>query len=145
MSKISGWIIPALIVGLIGYTLMQSTQMGLQQIKSWFLWNGLLSAFGTLLCASHPLTVLTALVAAPFTSLNPLLAAGWFAGLTEAVLRKPKVSDFSNLSEDVATFKGFYKNRVTHILMVVIMANVFSSLATIISGLDIVKTFFSAL
>ena len=76
----------------------------------------------------------TALVAAPFTSLNPLLAAGWFAGLTEAVLRKPKVSDFSNLSEDVATFKGFYKNRVTHILMVVIMANVFSSLATIISG-----------
>ena len=145
VSKISGWIIPALIVGLIGYTLMQSTQMGLQQIKSWFLWNGLLSAFGTLLCASHPLTVLTALVAAPFTSLNPLLAAGWFAGLTEAVLRKPKVSDFSNLSEDVATFKGFYKNRVTHILMVVIMANVFSSLATIISGLDIVKTFFSAL
>ena len=145
ISKISGWIIPALIVGLIGYTLMQSTQMGLQQIKSWFLWNGLLSAFGTLLCASHPLTVLTALVAAPFTSLNPLLAAGWFAGLTEAVLRKPKVSDFSNLSEDVATFKGFYKNRVTHILMVVIMANVFSSLATIISGLDIVKTFFSAL
>ncbi len=145
ISKISGWIIPAVIVGLIGYTLMQSTQMGLQQIKSWFLWNGLLSAFGTLLCASHPLTVLTALVAAPFTSLNPLLAAGWFAGLTEAVLRKPKVSDFSNLSEDVATFKGFYKNRVTHILMVVIMANVFSSLATIISGLDIVKTFFSAL
>ena len=65
--------------------------------------------------------------------------------MTEAVLRKPKVSDFSNLSEDVATFKGFYKNRVTHILMVVIMANVFSSLATIISGLDIVKTFFSAL
>ncbi|MBR5004465.1 MAG: TraB/GumN family protein, partial [Erysipelotrichaceae bacterium] len=145
MSKISGWIIPLLIVCLIGYTLMQSTQMGLQQIKSWFLWNGLLSAFGTLLCASHPLTVLTALVAAPFTSLNPLLAAGWFAGLTEAVLRNPKVSDFSNLSEDVATFKGFYKNRVTHILMVVIMANVFSSLATIISGLDIVKTFFSAL
>ena len=145
LSKISGWIIPAFIVGLIGYTLMQSTQMGLQQIKSWFLWNGLLSAFGTLLCSSHPLTVLTALVAAPFTSLNPLLAAGWFAGLTEAVLRKPKVSDFSNLSEDVATFKGFYKNRVTHILMVVIMANIFSSIATIISGLDIVKTFFSAL
>lgn len=144
-SKISGWIIPAAIVTLIGYTLLQSTQMGLQQIKSWFLWNGTLSALGTLLCASHPFTVLTALFAAPFTSLNPLLAAGWFAGLTEAFLRKPKVSDFSSLTEDVATLKGFYTNRVTHILLVVIMANLFSTLGTIISGLDIVQTFLSAL
>lgn len=144
-SKISGWIIPVAIVSLIGYTLLQSTQMGLQQIKSWFLWNGTLSALGTLLCASHPLTVLTALIAAPFTSLNPLLAAGWFAGLAEAFLRKPKVSDFSSLTEDVSTLKGFYKNRVTHILLVVIMANLFSTLGTIISGLDIVQTFLSAL
>lgn len=145
LSKISGWIIPALIVFLIGSTLMKSTQMGLQQIKSWFLWNGLLSAFGTLLCAAHPLTILTALVAAPFTSLNPLLAAGWFAGLVEALLKKPKVSDFNTLTDDVATLKGFYKNRVTHILLVVIMANVFSTLGTFISGLDIVQTFLSAL
>ncbi|MBP3398835.1 MAG: TraB/GumN family protein [Erysipelotrichaceae bacterium] len=145
LSKLSGWIIPILIIGMIGYTMLQSTQMGLDQIKSWFLWNGTLSAIGTLLCASHPLTVLTALIAAPFTSLNPLLAAGWFAGLAEALIRKPKVSDFENLTEDVATFKGFYKNRVTHILLVVIMANLFSTIGTIISGLDIVKTFFSAL
>lgn len=145
LSKISGWIIPALIIGMIGYTLSQSTQLGLEQIQSWILWNGLLSAFGTLLCAAHPFTVLTALLAAPYTSLDPFLAAGWFAGLVEAMLRKPKVSDFTSLTEDVASFKGFYKNRVTHILLVVIMANLFSTLGTFISGLDIVQTFLQAL
>lgn len=145
LSKLSGWIVPVLILSMIGYTMFQSTQMGMDQIKSWFLWNGLLSALGTLLCSAHPLTILTALFAAPFTSLNPFLAAGWFAGLAEAFIRKPKVSDFTNLTEDVASFRGFYKNRVTHTLLVVIMANLFSTLGTFISGLDIIKTFFSAL
>ena len=144
-SKLSGWIIPAFIIGIIGYTMMQSTQMGLEQIKTWLLWNGLLGAFGSLLCGAHILTILTALITAPFTALNPILAVGWFAGLTEAIIKKPKVSDFNTLTDDVASFKGFYKNRVTHILLVVLVSNLFCSLGTIISGLNIVKTFFSTL
>ena len=73
--------------------------------------------------------------------LNPLLAAGWFAGLVEASVRKPKVKDFENLTEDVNSVKGMWKNRVTRILLVVILANVFSSLGTFIGGTDIIKTF----
>lgn len=141
-SKISGWIIPILILALIVYGFTQSSAIGMQQILSWVLWNGSLSAFGVLLSGGHILSILTAFVAAPITSLNPLLAAGWFAGLTEVYLRKPQVKDFEHLSEDVNSFKGFYKNRVTHVLLVVILANVFSTIGTLIGGVDILKAFF---
>ncbi|MFQ8583723.1 MAG: hypothetical protein ACLSA6_14965 [Holdemania massiliensis] len=87
------------------------------------------------------LSILTAFIAAPITSLNPLLAAGWFAGLVEASVCKPKVKDFEKLTEDVNSVKGMWKNRVTRILLVVILANVFSSLGTFIGGTDIIKTF----
>lgn len=141
-SKISGWIIPALIIGIILYGFSQSSTTGLQQITSWVLWNGALSALGTALAKGHILSILTAFVAAPITSLNPFLAAGWFAGLVEVYMRKPKVKDFENLSEDVSTLKGFYNNRVTHILLVVIMANLFSTIGTIIGGWDLLQIFF---
>ncbi len=141
LSKVSGWIIPLLILALIAAGFFQSSAIGMQQLSAWILWNGSLSALGVLLAAGHPLAILTAFIAAPITSLNPLLAAGWFAGLTEALLRKPRVRDFENLSEEVSSFKGFYRNRVTHILLVVILANVFSTLGTILGGWDVLKVF----
>lgn len=141
LGSLIKWLIPLSIIAIIAYTLIQNRDMGLSQIKTWILWNGTLSAIGTALVLGHPLSIITAFIAAPITSLNPLLAAGWFAGLVEATVRKPKVSDFEDLAEDTSSFKGFFKNRVTRILLVVICANVFSSIATIISGLDIVKTF----
>lgn len=135
------WLIPIAIISIIIYTLWSNRDAGLSQIKSWILWNGTLSAIGTLLAFGHPLSILTAFVMAPITSLNPLLAAGWFAGLVEAMIRKPKVKDFENLGEDTNTLKGFWKNRVTRILLIVVFANVFSSIGTFISGLDIFTTF----
>ena len=91
----------------------------------------------------HPLSILTAFAAAPFTSLNPLIAAGWFAGLVEAYMRKPRVIDLENLSEDMNSFKTIMKNRFIRILLVVVMANLFSSIATYLSGADIIKNLLS--
>ena len=144
-GSIVKWLIPIAIVGMVIFTLLNNQEVGINQIKSWLLWNGSLSALGVLIALGHPLSIITAFIAAPITSLNPLLAAGWFAGLVEAMIRKPKVKDFENLANDTATIKGFWHNRVTHILLVVIMANIFSSLGTIISGLDIFKSFISTL
>ena len=79
---------------------------------------------------------------APITSLNPLLAVGWFSGLVEAFLRKPKVKDFEDIAQDTSTFKGFWKNRVTRILLIVVFANLFSSIGTIVSGIGIFSAFF---
>ncbi len=141
IGNIIKWAIPILIIAMIVYTLITNKDVGLSQIKSWILWNGTLSALGTLLALGHPLSIITAFIMAPITSLNPLLAAGWFAGLVEALIRKPKVKDFEDIAQDTSTFKGFWKNRVTRILLVVVFANVFSSIGTIISGLGIFSTF----
>ncbi len=143
-SKLIKWIIPILLIGMILSMFSLDPSLGWQQLLRWTLWNGSLSAIGVLLAWGHPLSILTAFLASPITSLNPLLAAGWFAGLSEAFLRKPKVRDFENLLEDLTSFKGFYKNRVTHILLVVILANLFSTLGTLIGGIDILKTFFQS-
>lgn len=90
----------------------------------------------------HPLTILTAFVAAPITALNPLLASGWFAGLVQAFVRKPTVGDFENLSNDISSVKGFWNNKVTRILLIIILSNIGSSIGTFIGGADVLRLFF---
>ena len=142
-SRIVGWIIPAIIVSLIIASFLNVNTNGTSQILIWILYNGTLSAIGVALALGHPLSILVAFLAAPITSLNPLLAAGWFAGLTEAYLRKPKVKDFETLGSDTNTIRGFYKNRVTRILLVVILANLFSTIGTLLGGFEIFSNLFS--
>ena len=142
-SKIKGWIIPALIISMIAITCFKNFDQAKNQILVWLIVNGGLSALGALIAFAHPLSVITAFIAAPITSLNPLLAAGWFAGIMEAYLRKPKVSDLQNIDEAANSLKGLYQNRFTHVLIVVILANIGSSIGTFIAGLDIFKSFIS--
>ena len=142
-SKIKGWIIPAIIISMIVITCFKNFDQAKNQMLIWLIVNGGLSALGALIAFAHPLSVITAFIAAPITSLNPLLAAGWFAGIMEAYLRKPKVSDLQNIDEAANSLKGLYQNRFTHVLIVVILANVGSSIGTFIAGLDIFKSFIS--
>ena len=100
--------------------------------KYWILINGVLAAVGAIIAGGHILTVLSAFVAAPITSLNPTIAAGWVSGLTEAWIRKPRVEDFENLAQDITTIKGFRKNEITKILLVVVLSNVGSMIGTFI-------------
>ncbi|SDI35656.1 pheromone shutdown-related protein TraB [Alteribacillus persepolensis] len=136
------WSIPLIILAVIAYTFTANPDAGVQQSISWLLWNGSFSALGAAIAWSHPLAVLTAFVAAPLTSLYPLLAAGWFAGIVQAYLRRPSVHDFERLNEDVYQFKGFWQNRATRILLTVVLANLGSTLGTIIGGADVIRLFF---
>lgn len=140
--KIIGWAIPLLIIGIIAYTFVSNPAAGLDQTISWILWNGTLAAIGATIAFGHPLAILTAFVAAPISSLNPLVAAGWFSGLTQASIRKPNVGDFETLSKDVFTLKGFWDNKVTRVLLVVVLTNLGSSLGTFIGGADVIRLFF---
>lgn len=140
--KIIGWALPIMIVALIVITFFTNPTAGLDQSISWILWTGSLSALGTAIAMGHPLTILTAFVAAPFTALHPLLAAGWFAGLAQAYIRRPSVKDFETLSEDVFSVKGFWRNKVSRILLIVVLSNIGASFGTFIGGADVIKTFF---
>ncbi|MDD9311634.1 TraB/GumN family protein [Cytobacillus firmus] len=145
VPKIIGWSIPVFILAIIAYTFFANPSAGLAQTISWIIWNGSLSALGAAIAMGHPLTILTAFVAAPITSLNPLLAAGWFAGLTQAYMRRPNVRDFETLTEDVFSVKGFWRNKVSRILLIVVLSNLGSSLGTFIGGADVIRVFFENL
>ncbi|WP_217703496.1 TraB/GumN family protein [Bacillus sp. Marseille-Q1617] len=145
LPKIIGWGIPVFILALIAYTFISNPDAGMQQSISWILWNGGFSALGVAIAFGHPLAILTAFIAAPITSLNPLLAAGWFAGAVQAYFKRPNVADFDRLSEDVLSVKGFWSNKVTRVLLIVVLANLGSSLGTFIGGADVVRLFFENL
>ncbi len=134
------WAIPIVIILVVILTFRISPPRGLNQIFQWLLWNGSLAALGTFIATAHPLSILTAFLVAPISSLNPLLAAGWFAGMVEALIRKPKVDDFEKLG-DMTTFGDFFRNRVTKILLIVALANLGSSLGTFIGGAKVIQIF----
>jgi pheromone shutdown-related protein TraB len=136
------WGIPGFIVCLIivGFFYAGSST-GTDMIKWWVLANATLSGLGAALALGHPLTVLSAIVASPLTSLNPMIAAGWVAGLVEVFLGKPKVKDFERLSEDISSLKGFWKNKITRILLVVAFTNIGSSVGTFVAIPLMVKVF----
>ena len=142
VGKVVAWVIPLLIILMIILTFtFDSASSGFSQILNWVLYNGIFAAIGTLLAGGHPLSILTAFVAAPITSLNPVLAAGWFAGLVEALIRKPKVQDFERLSADLSSFRGLWKNKLTRVLLVVVLANLGSVLGTYLGGVNVFVIF----
>ena len=136
------WSIPILIIGLIAFGFFTAgTTIGTHLIKRWVLANAVLAGLGAAIALGHPLTILSAVVASPLTSLNPLIAAGWVSGLVETLLGKPKVKDFENLPQDISSIKGFWRNKITRILLVVVFTNIGSSLGTFVAIPLMVRVF----
>ncbi|MFH1721155.1 MAG: TraB/GumN family protein [Candidatus Altiarchaeota archaeon] len=131
--KIIAYLIPAIFTAIIiyGFTL-HGSDVTYEMLKNWILINGTLSALGAALAFGHPLTILAAFFAAPITSLNPTIAAGWVAGLVELKYRKPRVMDFQNLLK-MNSLKDYWGNRVTRTILVIAFANIGSSAGTFIA------------
>ncbi|MCK5176821.1 MAG: TraB/GumN family protein [Candidatus Aenigmarchaeota archaeon] len=134
LLKTITYAIPVMVIGIMlaGFMFHKSPDIALSMIWYWILINGGLSAFAVLFALPHPLTVISVFIAAPFTSLNPTIGAGIIGGYVEAKTKEPKVSDFENLNQ-ITTINGFWKNRISRILLVVSFANVGSSIATFIA------------
>ncbi|MGC9324058.1 MAG: TraB/GumN family protein [Desulfomonilia bacterium] len=123
------WVVPMVILLLVGAGFFfGGPRQGYEMVKWWLMCNAMFAAFGAMVALAHPLTIIVAAVASPITSLNPTLAAGWFAGLSEAYLKKPRVADFESIQSDITTVRGWWKNPITRILLVVVLANLGSSL-----------------
>lgn len=131
LGKILKWLIPAVILILfVAGFLMEGKNVGTDMIWIWIAANGIFAGLGAIAAFGHPLTILSSIIAAPLTSLNPMIAAGWVSGLVEAFTRKPKVKDLEDIPRDILTIKGFWKNNVTRILLVVIFTNLGSTIGT---------------
>jgi pheromone shutdown-related protein TraB len=136
LVKIIEVAIPVIFFSVIGWIIYSTGTDPWNKIKDiflvWFLVHGILSAVGAAIARGHPLSILTAFAAAPFTSLEPFFAPGWFAGLVELKLRKPLIKDFQDLSK-LESMRDFFKNKVIRLLMLVALANLGSMIGTIIA------------
>jgi pheromone shutdown-related protein TraB len=131
------WAIMLLVITGFGIGFSRSPELGWQLVIIWVAINGGLAALGALIARGHPLTILSAVVAAPLTSLNPTIAAGMVTGLVESWLRKPRVSDLENLRFDITTMKGWFRNPATRILLVFFLSNLGSAIGTWVAGFKI--------
>ncbi len=133
------WAIMVLVLAGFFLGFSRSPELGWQLVFFWVAINGGLAALGTLIARGHPLTVLSAVVAAPLTSLNPTIAAGMVTGLVESWIRKPRVSDLENLRFDITSLKGWFRNPATRILLVFFLSNLGSAIGTWVAGFKIIE------
>jgi pheromone shutdown-related protein TraB len=142
-KKITGilkWLIPGTIVAMFfaGF-FWGGAKAGKDMLVWWIAANAILAGLGSVIALAHPATIISSMLAAPLTSLNPMIAAGWVSGLVEAFSRKPKVKDLETLPEDILSVRGFWRNKVTRILLVVVFTNLGSSIGTFVAFPVIVK------
>ncbi|MDR3324820.1 MAG: TraB/GumN family protein [Spirochaetaceae bacterium] len=124
IARYAGWIIPALIVALIGvgfYT--GGPDKAGDELVKWLVLNGGFAALGSLLAFANVVTVVAAFVSAPIGTLNPFLSVGVFAAVVQAFIRKPRVSDAQTLAADVCKLRGLYRNRIAHILLIFFLSS----------------------
>ncbi len=138
--------IPWLIVGVIlaGFAagFARSATLGWDLVSDWVVINGTLAALGAAAALAHPLTIIGAFVAAPITSLNPTIGAGMVTAAIEMYLRKPTVEDFQNLRKETSHWKGWWRNRVSRVLLVFFFSTLGSAIGTYVAGFKIFDKLF---
>ena len=132
-GKIAGWAVPIAIIAIVVIVgFMQGFDQGLKYFVIWACTNSLTTVLFSILSYAHPLNWLVSAIAAPIAVLNPAIGVGIITGIAEAKLRKPKVKDFETISDDISTFKGWFKNRVLHAFTVFFATSIGSILGTFV-------------
>ncbi len=141
--KVVGWAIPAAVIGALAWIgWSKGGAVAADNATFWFLANGIPSAFGCILALAHPGTVIASFLAAPFTSLTPVIGAGYVAAFVQAYLAPPVVKEFQSVVEDAGKPKRWWSNRLLRILLVFILSTLGSLLGTWLGAGKILSTLF---
>jgi len=136
-----GWGIPVFIVGSIAYLgWSRGADVAGENLMFWILINGIPSAIGAALAWAHPLTIVAAFIAAPLTSLSPLIGAGYVVAFVQAYLQPPRVSDIQNVTTAAGKFSGWWKNRLLRVLLAFVLSTLGSAIGTWLGGAKIVRS-----
>src|SRR5690606_11215785 len=133
-TRVVPWAVLVLVLAGFAIGFLRSPAEGLRLLTDWTIVTATLAGLGALAALAHPLTIAATAVAAPFTTLNPLLGAGFVAAGVELWLRKPNVGDFERLRRDVTTLRGWWTNRAARVLLVFVLATLGASAGTFLAG-----------
>ena len=143
IAKTIGWAIPVIIIASIFYI---GYSKGLDQASDnalfWFLANGIPSALGVIIAMGHPFTILAAFFGAPFTSLTPLIGAGYVAAFVQAYFRPPLVHEFKTVMDDAGEIRNWWSNKVLKVFLVFILSSVGSVIGTYVGAYEIISNLF---
>jgi pheromone shutdown protein TraB len=141
--KVVGWGVPAVIIASLVFIGMQKGGAAAgANLMYWILANGVPSAIGAILAMAHPLTVIGAFVAAPITSLTPVIGAGYVTAFIQVMVRPPVVEEFETVLEDMSTLKGWCRNKLLKVFLAFLLPGFGSMIGTYLGGYEILSNLF---
>jgi pheromone shutdown-related protein TraB len=123
LLKSISYAIPLVLLGLLGWFAYNGDLASIKENGIyWFAGNFIGAALFCMLAGGHPIAILVAALASPITSLNPALAAGWFAGYAQMKVKEPTGEDLTEFLK-LDSAKLFWTNRAGRILLVTALTN----------------------
>ncbi|MCB0165361.1 MAG: TraB/GumN family protein [Anaerolineae bacterium] len=138
-----GWGIPVIIlaaIGLIG--IRHGLDAAGQNLMFWILANGIPSSIGAIIALAHPVTIISAFIAAPITSLTPVIGAGYVTAFVQAYYQPPVVKEFQTIGDDINHFSRWWSNRLLRIFLVFILTSLGSMIGTYVGAYEIISNLF---
>ncbi len=132
-------ILAVLVLGGFAWGFMQGADIGTDMVIAWVLATGTLGALGCALAGGHPFSIAGAFLASPLTPLHPALASGTVSALIEASVRRPRVSDFSLLRDDVTTLRGWWRNRVARVVLNFFLTSFGTAIGVYLAGWKMIE------
>ena len=122
-------------MGALGWTwAVRGLEAASEGALFWVAVNSIPAALGAVLALAHPLTVLAAFLCAPFTSLTPVMGAGYVTAFVQAWVRPPRVFELRELKMDALVPSRWFRNRALKIALALILPTIGSAIGTFVGG-----------
>jgi len=138
-----GWGIPAIILGSIAWIgSQQGAAAAGENLLFWILANGIPAAIGAIVALGHPVTIVSAFVAAPITSLTPVIGAGYVTAFVQSYFKPPLVKELHDVWDALSSMRGWWSNRLLRIFLVFLLTTLGSVIGTWVGGAEIISNLF---
>jgi pheromone shutdown-related protein TraB len=138
-----GWGVPVVVASaLVAIAINQGAQAAGENLLFWILANGIPSFTGAVLALAHPVTMVVAFLAAPVTSLTPVIGVGYVTAAVQTYFRPPRVRELQAVPGDLGSLRGWWGNRVLRIFLVLLFTTLGSLLGTWVGGAEILSNLF---
>jgi pheromone shutdown-related protein TraB len=142
-AQLAGWSIPAVIVlSVLAIGLRQGPAAAGDDVVFWILATGLPGLIGAVIALAHPLTVLATFLAAPLTTLSPLIGVGYVAAFVQAYVRPPFVHEIQSVTDDVRIPLRWWQNRLLRICLVFLLTTIGTSMGALVGTAEILRRLF---
>ena len=126
--KIIGWAITLILIGGMAWGFNKGFDQGKDKLLLYLSMTAGGAFIGAMLARANILSALAGAVSAPLTVLHPVLSSGMFSGAVEIWLRRPTVHDFEALRVDLRDMSGWFRNKVSRVLLVFLLTNLFTAI-----------------